>query len=53
MKNSNTKDLVYMALYAALFVALDFVTNTFNLLAMPQGGHLGLGTIALLPSLSV
>lgn len=48
MKNSNTKDLVYMALYAALFVALDFVTNTFNLLAMPQGGHLGLGTIALL-----
>ena len=37
-----------MALYAALFVVLDFITNTFNLLPMPQGGHLGLGTIALL-----
>lgn len=48
MKNSNTRDIVYMALYAALFVALDFVTNTFNLFAMPQGGHLGLGTIALI-----
>ena len=37
-----------MALYAAIFVVLDFVTNTFDLFAMPQGGHLGLGTIALL-----
>ncbi|MBQ1342085.1 MAG: energy-coupled thiamine transporter ThiT [Erysipelotrichaceae bacterium] len=48
MKNNSTRDIVYMALYAALFVALDFVTNTFNLLPMPQGGHLGLGTIALI-----
>ena len=48
MNKINTRDLVFMALYAALFVVLDFVTNTFDLFAMPQGGHLGLGTIALL-----
>ena len=48
MNSSKTRDLVFMALYAALFIVLDFITNTFSLFAMPQGGHLGLGTIALL-----
>lgn len=43
-----TRDLVYMALYAAMFVVLDRVTDMFSLFAMSQGGKLNLGTIALL-----
>ena len=42
------RDLVYMALYAALFVALDYLTNVFNLFRMPQGGSLSFATVALL-----
>ena len=44
MSNSKTRDLVYMALYAALFVVLDQIT----LFRMPQGGSINLSTIALL-----
>ncbi len=43
-----TRDLVYMALYAAMFVVLDRITDMVSILAMPQGGKLNLGTIALL-----
>ncbi|MBR0474694.1 MAG: energy-coupled thiamine transporter ThiT [Erysipelotrichaceae bacterium] len=44
MKNSKTRDLVYMALYAAMFVVLDLVT----IWRMPQGGSINLSSIALL-----
>ncbi|MDO4377741.1 MAG: energy-coupled thiamine transporter ThiT [Erysipelotrichia bacterium] len=44
----NVKDLVYVALYAALFVALDYVTNVLNLFRMPDGGSLSFATVALL-----
>lgn len=43
-----TRDLVYMALYAALFVVLDYLTNALNLFRMPQGGSLSFATVALL-----
>ena len=32
-----TKDLVYMALYAALFIVLDVAVNTLGILQMPNG----------------
>lgn len=44
----NVKDLVYVALYAALFVVLDFITNELRLFSMPQGGSLSFATVALL-----
>lgn len=40
------KDLVLMALYAALFLVLDVVSNALP--KMPNGGSLGLGIIPLL-----
>lgn len=43
-----TKDLVKMAIYLSLFAVLDLASNSFRLFAMPQGGSLGLGVIALL-----
>ncbi|MBO4218906.1 MAG: energy-coupled thiamine transporter ThiT [Erysipelotrichaceae bacterium] len=43
-----TRDIVYIALYAALFVVLDYLTNLFNLFRMPQGGSLSFATVALL-----
>ena len=42
--NNKTRDLVYMALYAALFIALDQIT----LFRMPQGGSINLSSVALL-----
>lgn len=43
-----TKDLVYMALYAALFIVLDVAVNTLGILQMPDGGSLGVSVIPLL-----
>ena len=43
-----TKDLVFMALYAALFIVLDITVNTLGLLQMPDGGSLGVSVIPLL-----
>ena len=43
-----TKDLVYMALYAALFIVLDVAVNTLGILLMPNGGSLGVSVIPLL-----
>ena len=43
-----TKDLVYMALYAALFIVLDVAVNTLAILQMPNGGSLGVSVIPLL-----
>ena len=43
-----TKDVAYVAMYLALFYVLDFLSNSLPLFRMPNGGTLGLGTIALL-----
>lgn len=48
MKNLTVKDLVLMALYVALFMVLDTFVNTLGIFQMPQGGSLGVSTIALL-----
>ncbi len=42
------KDLTLMAIYLALFVVLDFISNSLPIFKMPQGGTLGLGVVALL-----
>lgn len=47
-KSITVRDLCFMALYAAIFVVLDYVTQFIPFLQMPQGGSIGLGTIALL-----
>ena len=40
--NSKVKDLVFMAMYAALFAVLDVVSNEFiPFLQMPKGGSIG------------
>ncbi|MFV0380674.1 MAG: energy-coupled thiamine transporter ThiT [Breznakia sp.] len=43
-----TRELVYMAFYVALFMILDTFVNTLSILQMPNGGSLGVSTIALL-----
>ena len=45
---SNTKDLIYMAMYLALFYVFDLIANQLQLFKMPQGGTLGLGVVALI-----
>ena len=50
MKKLNTRDLVYIAMYAAIFVVLDRLTDTVNLFKMPNGGKMNLATVALLLS---
>ncbi len=42
-----TRELAKMALYTALFLALDYISGNF-LPRMPQGGSLGLSTIVLI-----
>lgn len=48
MKNITVKDLVLMAFYVALFMVLDTFINSLPLFQMPNGGSLGLSTLALL-----
>lgn len=48
MKRNQTRELVLMAFYIALFMALDYITNMVPFLQMPNGGSLGVSTIALL-----
>lgn len=48
MKKSSVLELVFMAFYVALFMVLDYMTNMLSILQMPQGGSLGISTIALL-----
>lgn len=43
-----TRDLVLIALYAALFAVLDFVGNAFSLFQMPNGGSLGVSVVVLI-----
>lgn len=48
MKKLTTLDLVYMAFQAALFMVLDYFTNMIPFLKMPNGGSIGVSTIALI-----
>ncbi len=48
MKNVSVKELVLMAFYVALFMVLDTFVNTLHILQMPNGGSLGVSTLALL-----
>lgn len=41
-------DLVYMAMYLALFMVFDWLSNQIGVFEMPQGGTLGLGVIPLI-----
>ena len=47
--NKNVRDLVFMAMYAALFAVLDVISNSFiPFLKMPNGGSIGISTVVLL-----
>ena len=49
MNNKNKiSDLVYMAMYLALFMVFDWLANKIGLFKMPNGGTLGLGVIPLI-----
>lgn len=48
MKKDSTKRFVYIAMYSAMVLVLDLITNTFNLFRMPQGGSLSLASIGIL-----
>ena len=48
MGRSQTRELVYMAFYVALFMVLDTFVNTLQIQQMPEGGSLGVSTVALL-----
>lgn len=43
-----TRDLVFIAVYAALFVVLEVMDNVFGLFKMPQGGSLSLSVLAII-----
>ena len=47
MKNSQVKDLAYMAFYAALYVVLKYTGDLIPFLQMPQGGSIQLELIAV------
>lgn len=47
-KTITTRDVAYVGMYLALFYVLDVLSNVIPLFKMPNGGTLGLGTIALL-----
>ena len=48
MNQTKTRTLTLMALYCALFVVLDRVSDALNLFQMASGGKLNFGPIALL-----
>lgn len=48
MKRDRVVDLVFMAVYAALFIVLDYAAHAFGIFQMPNGGSLGLGSLAIL-----
>ncbi|WP_323611279.1 energy-coupled thiamine transporter ThiT [Erysipelothrix enhydrae] len=43
-----TKDLATLSVYVALFGALECITNTFDILRLPQGGSVSLSIIVLI-----
>lgn len=48
MKKDILKNLVYIALYSALFIVFDYISNSIPLFKMPQGGRLNLGSVVLI-----
>lgn len=48
--NKKVRDVVFIALYASIFVVLDYMTEYFNILRMPSGGSLSLGSVILVLS---
>ncbi len=48
MKKLTTKTLAIMAIYCAVFVILDRVSDALNLFQMANGGKLNFGPVALL-----
>lgn len=42
------RTIVYMAMYLAIFMVLDWLTNQIPMLQMPEGGSLGLSVIPLI-----
>ncbi len=44
----STRDLVLLAMYAALFIAVELIQNQFGLFQMPQGGSLSVSSVILL-----
>ena len=48
MKKIETKTLTMIAIYCAVFVILDRVSDTLNLFRMASGGKLNFGPLALL-----
>ena len=48
MNKKATRTMVYIALYAAMVIVLDMISNTISLFKMPQGGRLSLATIGFL-----
>ena len=47
-KNLSVRDVVLMGFYVAVFMVLDTFINTMPILQMPNGGSLGVSTLALL-----
>lgn len=48
MNKNKTQDLVLIAMYVAIFAVLEYLSRTFNLLKMPQGGSVSLSIIPLM-----
>lgn len=49
MKNQRlVLEMAWMALYAAMFIVLDYISNQIPFFRMPNGGTLGFSTIVLL-----
>ena len=46
--NYSTRDIVLIAMYGSLFMAVEYIQNALNLFKMPNGGSLGLSSIILL-----
>lgn len=45
MKRNQTRDLIFIALYAALAVVLEYVNQFIPFLQMPQGGSINLSVV--------
>ncbi|MBR0136895.1 MAG: energy-coupled thiamine transporter ThiT [Erysipelotrichaceae bacterium] len=48
MNKKAIRTMVYIALYAAMIIVLDFISNTISLFKMPEGGRLSLATVGFL-----
>jgi len=47
-RSSLVLDMAWMAIYASLFIVLDYVSNQIAFFRMPNGGTIGISTIVLL-----